>query len=393
MREGGVVTPDAPLTTAAGMKTCAAVLLGLASACSLLACKNARTPEGAGYEVKIDFQAKGSAAPPVQAEQVKIFETTKDAPPGLYFGRGLTVAEGFPSPEQPHRYLGSFRLHETIDFNLDVFKEPAFVARRHALLKEAAAKHGANAVFFVGDQQPDPGVYNLTYLAVSLSSAPPVYPEVDAVLGALHLAVDGFKEVHRFVSPVTELGARKPEPLSFKAGHEYMLAVAFHPGAVELGLADRHSLGFLVKVDRDVVLEKERQGNFTGRIDKPYEKTAAIPGVDGVFARGGAGTMGGDGRSVKIEFASRKASVRFTVLDGKGGPEPRWEPGAGKADFVVYERAVPKDQLVAEVCDFCRNAALSCNKRKPLEACEALQACFKQIEQPATLCGARYKDL
>ena len=165
------------------------------------------------------------------------------------------------------------------------------------------------------------------------------------------------------------------------------------PGAVELGLADRQSLGFLVKVDRDVVLEKERQGNFTGRTDKQYEKTAVIPGVDGVFARGGAGTMGGDGRSVKIEFASRKASVRFTVLDGKAGPEPRWEPGAGKADFVVYERAVPKDQLDAEVCDFCRNAALSCNKRKPLDACEALQACFKQIEQPSTLCGARYKDI
>ena len=155
-------------------------------------------------------------------------------------------------------------------------------------------------------------------------------------------------------------------------------------------MAEKESLGFLVNVDKDPV---DREGLFSEDVGNRYDPKTVIPGVDGVFARGGAGTMEGRGRSVKIEFASRSATVRLMKYNSSSGPKPLAGAGAGEADFIVFERKVPQDEIVDEACRFCRNAALSCDKRGPLDACEALRACFKRIEQPSSSCTARYKGI
>lgn len=372
--------------------------LGLSSVGALSACKGGpRTPESEGYKVKVNFRpakaAKGATLPAVRPEDVQVVETMKNLPTGVHFGQGVTLAQDFPSPEEPHRDVGWFYLRESIDYQLDVLKDPAFTARRNDILKKEAAQHGANRVFLFSEQFPGRGVRNVEYFAISLSSAAPAYPSAEDVLRELKLKEDGFVEVHRFTASVADFGGRKPEPTRFKAGHTYMFAVVFRPGPVELGMAERESLAFLVNVDNDPVLQSDRQGSFSERTDKRYDPDTVIPGVDGVFARGGAGTMEGRGRSVKVEFVSRSATVRLAKLHNIKGSQPLGPTGAGEADFIVFERKVGQDELVDEVCSFCRNAALSCNKRAPLSACEELRACFKQIEQPSSLCTAAYKDL
>lgn len=115
-------------------------------------------------------------------------------------------------------------------------------------------------VFLLDDQHPDPGVRNVRYRAISLSSAAPVYPSVEEVLRQLKLQSGGFKEVHRFTASVADFGGRTPEPIRFTAGHAYMFAVVFRPGPVDLGMAEKESLGFLVNVDKDPL---DREGLFS----------------------------------------------------------------------------------------------------------------------------------
>lgn len=347
------------------------------------------------YDAEIKFSGKGEELAPVTPAQVELYERAAEAPTGLYLTTSLLVARDYPSAESPHRDLGVLVLRESVRYQVgdEIWRDPDVVARRNDALRVAAAERGANALFEMYDQRPDVGRRNVTYRAVALSSAPPSYPSVAEVLGKLALDKDGFKEVKRFTATMRELPTRRPEPIELKAGHEYQLAIAFHPELVELGLQKGFSLGFQVTVDRDVVLDRPRDGSFVGRIDKEYDKNTAIPGVDGVFARGGAGTLGGLGRPVQIEMTSRSATIAFTMLQSMRGHQPLGQLGNGKADFVVYERKLPAGQLAEEVCDWCSNSAKSCSKREPLASCEKLRACFKAIEQPLSMCKAKYKQL
>lgn len=368
----------------------------LCFALALAACGNPKTPEGAGYRITVKLlPAKGaSSLTPTRPEDVKVFRSTKEAPPGVSFEPFAMVAEDYPSAERPHRRIGELVVRESIDYLLDPFDDPAFVAEREAAVRREAAAHGANAVFFLHDQHPEPGRRNLSYMAFSLSDAEPVYPATSEVVEKLHLEADGYKEVHRFTAKLADLGARKPEPLTLKGGHGYMLAIALHPGAVDMRLGKNEQLGFLVKVDRDPFLDRDRDGAFTGRTDKSYPSDLrGRPMVDGVFARGGAGTMGGNGRAVQIEFVTRPATVRFALHDAFKGMKPLREMGPGEADFIVYERKLPRDELVKTVCDYCERAARSCSKRRPLESCDELQKCFGPIEQPISMCSKAYEKI
>lgn len=373
--------------------------LGLSSAGALSACKDPRTPEGADYKVDIDFfpprtPVEGPAAPAaVRPEDVQILDTKTSLPPGVYLGRRFALAQDYPSPDQPHRIVGSLQVSETIKYHLDVFKDPAFVARRNEALKKAAAEHGANMLFQIWEQYPDPGVHKIDYQAIWISSAEPVYPSVEEVVSRLRMQEDGFKELQRFTVKVADIVGRTLEPIQFKGGHEYMLAMVFHPGPVDLGMTDKESLGFFVSVDKDPVYSFGRKSHFSDRIDKLFDPAAISPRVDGVFARGGAGPMTSRGGWLKFELASRSAKVRFEKQDSYSGSKPFAKMGAGEADFIVFERKVSQDELADAACYFCRNVALSCPKRGSLNACEPLRACFKKIEQPSSLCAARYNDI
>jgi len=385
----------------AGRLHFAATALGLCAA--IAACATPRTPEATHYKVEATFSPTGPALPAVQPSDVTIYDSTKALPVGLYAGfhsrDELVVAADFPSPDQPHRDVGYISIHETIGYSpgedwTHLWDEPAFVARKLASLKKTAAEHGANAVFVSsGPYGEGRDARGWSYHAVSVSTAPPVYPSVDEVIGKLHLAEDGYKEVHRFTAKLAELGARKPEQVTFKAGHEYMFAMVLHPGLVDLGLGEDFSLVFVVNVEKDVRGYKDRECRFTERIDKHYEHSAGLFGIDGVFARGGAGSMGPPSSTLKFELVSGRATVRLMLWHGQKGVEPIKRLGAGEADFIMFERAVSKETFVFGVCDHCENVAIACNKRRSLEACEELRACFKEIEQPSSLCSVRYKDI
>jgi len=359
-------------------------------------CGNPRTPEGAGYRITVKLSpAKGAdALPPIRPDDVKVFRSTKEPPPGVSFKSFAMVAQDYPSPEHPHRRIGELMVRESIDYLLDPFDDPAFVAEREAAVRREAAAHGANAVFFLHDQHPEPGRHNLSYMAFALSDAEPVYPSPSEILEKLHLEADGFKEVHRFTAKLADLPSRKPEALTLKGGHAYMLAIALHPGPVDMRLGKDEALGFLVKAERDPFLDRDRAGTFEERTDKTYPpELRARALVDGVFARGGAGTMGGNGRAVKIELVTRPATLRFALHDAFKGMKPIHEMGAGEADFIVYERKLPRDELVKTVCDYCERAARTCSKRRALESCEELQKCFGPIEQPISMCSKAYERL
>jgi hypothetical protein len=378
----------------AGRLQVVATALGFCAA--IAACATPRTPEATHYKVEATFYPSGPPLPAVQPADVMIYDSAKALPVGLYSGfhsnNELVVAADFPSPDQPHRDVGNIGLHETIGYSpgedwTHLWDEPAFAAKRVDTLKKAAAEHGANAIFLASEPYgAGRDARDWSFHAVSVSTAQPVYPSVDEVLARLHLAEDDYKEVHRFTAKMAELGTRKPEQVSFKAGHEYMFAMVLHPGFVDLGLGEDFSLVFVVNVEKDVTGHKDRERRFTERIDKQYKRNAGLFGIDGVFARGGAGSMG-----PPFELVSSTATIRLMLRNQKG-IEPIKHLRAGEADFIVFERAVPKDKFVLGVCDHCANVARACNKRRSLEACEELRACFKEIEQPSSLCSVKYKD-
>lgn len=361
----------------------------------LVGCGDPRTPEGAGYAIRAQFTpAKGSSPlPALDAKDVRIYSLKEELPVGVRFVDGIKVAEAYPSAAHPHRKVGGIQLEESVQYEVaDAWDLPGFVAQREETVKRAAAEHGANAVFCVWTQLPGGGKRNADYSAVFLSDAAPEYPTVDEILSKLDL--DGFHEVHRFTSKLSELPTRRPEGLQFKAGFEYRLAIALHPGDVEIRLPEKSELGFLVNVANDPLgAGQDREGLFTVPMDTSRIESVARPPVDGVFARGGLGVMGGIGRKVGVEFATRAATLRFSLHDPMKGVLDLPRLGAGEADFVVYERKVPADVLVERACFFCRATAEACSKREPLEKCAELQGCFKQIEQPLGACAAAYKGM
>lgn len=369
------------------------LLLAVLSSTMLVACGDPRTPEGAGYDIEVTFSPlKGASLPPIDAKDVRVY-STKELPVGVRWDSiGLRVADGYPSAARPHRILGYLRARERVMVEVaDAWTLPGFVAQREASLKRAAAEHGANAVFVESTQIPDTGRRNSEYAAVYLSDAAPEYPSVEEILARLDL--EGFKEIHRFEAKLSELPARRPEGLRLNAGFEYRFAIALHPGAVELGLPENMELGFLVEVGNDPLGDAAREGRFNAPIDTSRADVDAAPPIDGVFARGGVGTMGGIGRKVGVEFATRAATVRFMAYDPMKGRMELPRLGAGEADFVVYERKVPADVLRERACFYCQSVAEECSKRAPLASCAELQACFSKIEQPLSGCASAYKGI
>lgn len=371
-----------------------ALVLGLLAMISVAACAGIYTPEGSGYKTAIKFEPAddGGTLPAVQPDEVKML-SAKDPPKGVAF-RGPQhprLAHDYPSPDRPHKRVGTFEVQESADHVID-FDGPAFVARREDAVRRAAAAKGANAVFSeVRTDSGDPSP-TMFYEAYRLSDAEPVYPSTEEVLAALHLEPEGFKVAHRFTLQLSELGARKPEPITLKTGHAYALAIALHPGPVDVRLDDRQSLGFVLKVDRDAVFPEDRRGAFNRRLDKDYGDPLVVhAAVDGVFARGGMGFIGGNGLGLRIELVTRTATIEIARIDGFKGPIPAGELGPGEADCVVYERKVSPEDLRKAACDHCRTTAAACSKRHPLEACDELKKCFQLIEKPLNACVADYE--
>ncbi|NUP07464.1 MAG: hypothetical protein HOW73_15550 [Polyangiaceae bacterium] len=372
-------------------------ILALLVASSLAACADVRTPEGAGYRTAIKFQPAKDAPPlsAIRPEDVRVL-SPKDAPDGFAF-RGPQhprLAFDYPSADQPHRKVGDIAVRESVEYAVTGFDDPAFVRRREEAVRRAAAERGANAVFLVDERETGQGTRTVRYEAYRVSDVEPVYPSTQEVIAALHLEDEGFKQVHRFSSSLTELATRKPEPIILKTGYAYMLAIAVQPGAVDMRLGEKQSLGFVVKVERDATFSQDRSGAFNRRLDKDYGPAIVTHAVvDGVFARGGAGFMGGNGLGVQIELVTRPATIEIARIDGYQGVIALGEMGVGAADFIVYERKVSAEELRRAACDHCRSTAAACSKLRPLDTCNDLNKCFQKIEKSLSVCATDYQHL
>ncbi|MDI3284957.1 hypothetical protein [Polyangium sp. 15x6] len=283
----------------------------------------------------------------------------------------MTVAPGYPSEERPHRVLGKIVLKERIDVSTSyeekltaAWNNEALRARREKLLAAEAARHGANALYLISsstDRFARMPERTRVYYAVSLSADPPKYPDVETLLGRLSLAKDGYHEVKRFTAKLKELPDRAPETIQLKRGHCYMMAIAFHPGPVERQHGKVTSINFTYKVPNPEIFPgvphiNAGAGSFRERRDGDTSVLRSQHILDGLWSRTGAGEI------ACPVYRAQPAELSFTTFDGRALKNPpKFEPGRGTADFVVYERKLPAEYFTKTACARCIDVARQCS--------------------------------
>jgi len=382
-----------------------ALVLSVASASS---CRR-RGADGINFEHQHDlaYTSFVEDAPPAEASPVQIHEALElpDAffydPYGATPEKRFTAAPGYPSEERPHRVLGMISLKERVDVSgYDeerlgaAWKNEALRARREKLLAAEAARHGANALYLtssVTDRFARMPERRRTYYAVFFAPDPPKYPDVETLLGRLLLTKDGYREVKRFTAKLEDLRDRAPETIQLERGHCYMMAIAFHPEPIERKFSEVTSINFTYKVPNPEVFpgiphNNATAGGFSKRRDGDQSRFYSKHFLDGIWSRTGAGEI------ACPVYRTQPAELSFTTFDGLALKNPpKFEPGRGTADFVVYKHKLTPEKFNEAACIRCYNVAQECSYREPLSACADLNKCLQTAGVALGVCAERYR--
>ncbi|MDC3953372.1 hypothetical protein [Polyangium jinanense] len=366
--------------------------------------------DGINFEHHHDlaYEPLAEDAPSAEASRVEIHDSRSELPDAFYYDeyagtpeKRFTVAPGYPSEERPHRVLGTIRLKERVDvsgYNEEkltaAWKNEALRARREKLLAAEAARHGANALYLIfssTDRFARMPERKRTYLAVYLSPDPPRYPDVETLLGRLELKKDGYHEVKRFTAKLEELPDRAPETIQLKRGHCYTLAIAFHPEPIDRPRGKVTSINFTYKVPNPEVFpgiphNNAAAGGFSERRDGDKSMFRSLHHLDGIWSRTGAGEI------ACPVYRTQPAQLSFTTFDGTMLKNPpKFEPGRGTSEFVVYERKLSAEKFNEAACIRCYDVARQCSYREPLASCAELGKCLQTTGVGLGVCSDRYR--
>jgi hypothetical protein len=330
-------------------------------------------------DFSLAFKAERDVTVAPTTERARFFRSPSEASVGLQWAGTppeLRAMKDYPTAERPHRMLGKITIvekrsnpnREKIDWDT-----PALTEKRTRALEAEAARVGANALILEREDayyEVNRSVRTASYYAVSLSSAVAEKPSVDTLLSRMALEKDGFKVAKRFTTNLEELGTRAPETVQVKRGHATLIVLALHPEAEPEARFDLR-----LKVDG-----KED----TKSID--YRAGAGLAGFHGNPLDGISRAAGG--WITHAAFRTESAKVWF-------GPRARSSktiaPGRGPVEVVVFERALSDSELLSAACSWCKPAAGRCSRRRPLEQCAELTACFNRIQVPLAKCAASYE--